>query len=119
MKKIDVWLDLFSKNWKRYQIENMMTLFTDDVEYWETPFLKIKNKILLEQEWQIIKKHSDIEIEYAIFNEEWQKYSIVWDRKYKDKDWEQKHLRWIYLIGLNFEGKCDYFLQCTEKDNII
>lgn len=115
MRRINIWLELFARYWEKYQIENLMTLFTNEIEYWETPFKNIKNKVLLEKEWQIIKDYKDIKLEYEIFSKSWEKYTIVWELKYKDVDWEQKRFRGTYLIWLNLEWKCDYFLQCSEE----
>lgn len=115
MKQIDVWLDLFSKYWKKYQIENLMTLFTDDVEYWETPFRKIKNKILLEKQWQWIKNQHDIKIDCVLFSEVNSNYTIIWDLEYLDENNTKKNFRGVYLMRLNFEWKCNYFFHCGEK----
>ncbi len=117
MSNIDKWLRKFVKHWETHDIGGVMDLFTEDMEYWETSFVRITDKEALAQEWEVIKEQKEISVSYDIFSKDNDKYAVLCDLRYIDK--ENKHGRWkgIYLIRLNSENLCDYFLQCGEECN--
>ncbi|MBT4384605.1 nuclear transport factor 2 family protein [Candidatus Peregrinibacteria bacterium] len=115
MKEINEWLSQFTEAWKTHAIDKVLALFSDDLEYWETPFKKITNKIELEKEWQYIKIQTNIQIKCKVFSISGNKYSIFWELKYENNKNVQKELRGIYLIELDDQKKCKYFFHCGES----
>ena len=117
MSNINGWIQKFIKSWEAQDIVGVMSLFTEDVEYWETPFTRIVNKTILEHVWNIIKEQKDIIISCEVFSKENDTYTVLWDLEYFDKNSQKKTWKGIYLIRLNSENLCDYFLQCGEECN--
>jgi hypothetical protein len=66
---IQNWLDNFFTSWKIYNIDAVIGLFEDSVEYWETPYKKIDSRAELEEEWKYILSQRNIEISYKILSE--------------------------------------------------
>ena len=60
----------------------MLALFSDDVEYWETPFQRLGSKDELRQEWQAILGQTDIEITTEVYASEGMKHAVRWDLHY-------------------------------------
>lgn len=112
--KIHAWISKFKKNWEGKDIDGVMELFADNVEYWETPFRKFKDKHELRSEWQNIKKQQNISVDCIVFSQEGDKYTVTWDLKSTDEDGTKKHCAGVYLVKLNSSGDCEYFLQCCE-----
>lgn len=117
MKHITDWIDIFRTCWKNHDVDGVMDLFTDDVEYWETPFKKVKNIKELRSEWEYVKTQHDIAISCNVFAQEENNYAIMWNLTYRSTDNESKHYKGTYLLRLNSNGKCDYFFQCGESEN--
>lgn len=116
MKKINIWIDKFIQWWKNQNIESVLDLFTNNVEYWETPFIKMSNFDELRNEWEYIKNQENIEIKCDIFSNENDKYTIKWELKYLNKiTGINEYFKWVYLLRLNLENKCDYFFHCGES----
>lgn len=109
---IETWMDDFIFYWKNYDIEGVISLFDEEVEYWETPYQLVKNIEQLKQEWEYIKTQENIEIEYEVFSQHEDKFTILWNLKYNKKE-----VAGTYLIQLNSQNKCIYFHQtCEEKE---
>lgn len=117
MKKIDEWLTKFKKTWIALDIDGVISLFTSNVEYWETPFKKLDNLKELRSEWEGINSQSNIKLKFRVFSREDGKYSVIWDMRYEDKDDSQKHCKGTYLLKLNADSKCYYFLHCCEVES--
>ncbi|MFP4402517.1 MAG: hypothetical protein ACLFPL_04785 [Candidatus Nanoarchaeia archaeon] len=112
MMDIDVWMQKFKEYWLSYDIEGVISLFDDEVEYWESSFQRIEHKQELREEWEYIKAQHNIKFAYDIFSQENDKYSIIWKLKYNNKE-----VRGTYLLKLNQDNKCTYFYQtCEEKE---
>lgn len=110
---IENWLEDFERNWEKKDIESVLELFTEDVDYYETPFEKLDNKKELREEWRSIKNQSDIELETEIFSKEEDKFTVKWRLQYS-KNREQNILKGIYLIKLNSRNKCYEFWQYSS-----
>jgi hypothetical protein len=109
MANITLWLDKFKNSWIKKDIKSILELFSDDVEYYETPSKMLKNKAEIEKQWAEIKNQNNIKLKFKTFSQQDNKYAVIWNLKfYSDKDNEYQG---IYLISLNSENKCDYFLQ--------
>ncbi len=115
MEKINNWLDKLTTFWESQDIDEVVNLFTDDVEYWETPFKKLANSDELRREWEDIKNQQNIVINCKVFSKEGDKYSVLWDLEYKDTFNQLKQYRGIYLVRLNSDNKCHYFFQTCES----
>jgi hypothetical protein len=114
MMDIEKWLNEFSNFWQAKNIDRVLDLFSNDVEYWETPFKKLKSKDEIAKEWQAIMAQENLAITTSLFASESQKHTATWEIVY-DKD-NSKHV-WAgtYFIELNEKGKCVYFLQTGEQ----
>lgn len=112
--KIEEWLKNFKRYWESKELDMMMSLFTDDVVYFETPFVQVKSKEELLKEWQGVLLQDDISVEYEIFSEVDGKSAVLWGLSYK-KDEVRHDLKGTYFIELNREGRCTYFLQTCES----
>lgn len=109
---IETWMNNFISYRKNYDIEGVISLFDEQVEYWETPYQLVKNIEELKQGWEYIKTQQNIEIAYKIFSQDENKFTILWNLKYNEKE-----VAGTYLIKLNSQNKCTYFHQtCEEKE---
>lgn len=117
MNTINTWLAQFVLSWENQDVEGVLSLFDDNVEYWETPFLHIKNVQHLKSEWESIKRQQDIEINCDVFLKEKNQYTVIWNLTFSDEFKQKKHWKGVYLIRLNVKGKCVYFFQCGESEN--
>ena len=107
---IEKWLEDFERTWKKKNVESVLELFTDDVDYYETPFEKLDNKEDLKDEWRSVKDQQELELETEIFSREDGKFTVKWNLRYT-KNGEQNILKGIYLIKLNSDNKCYEFWQ--------
>ena len=67
---IHQWLQRFSQAWKEHNIEVVLSLFHDDVQYWETPSDQVIGKYALRNEWEYILKQEKIILDLEIFSQE-------------------------------------------------
>lgn len=111
---IDEWLNTFRARWIAKDTDGVLDLFTDDVEYWETPYKKIDNKEKLLQEWSVILKQENIELGLEVFSSAGDSHSVLWNLSYENEDPESQNWAGTYLIKLNSAGKCTYFHQTGE-----
>ncbi len=114
MEDIEAWLQGFRKNWKKGNVDRVLQLFTDDVEYWETPSEKLDPKEL-RKEWESVKEQEDIQLDFEVFSGDGEKYTVQWELSYI-KDEEKNELKGVYLIKLNKEGKCEEFWQYCQSE---
>lgn len=109
---IQDWLESFKKYWINKDIDNILKLFSNDVEYWESPYQRIYPN-QLRSLWEYIYTQFDIKLELSVFSNQEEKYTILWELEYNNQDWLQKY-KWIYLMYLN-NWICNYFLQVWEE----
>ncbi|MFZ1458916.1 MAG: nuclear transport factor 2 family protein [Candidatus Saccharimonadales bacterium] len=112
---IETWLTAFKDGWKSHDIDAVMALFVDSVEYWETPFQKVESMSALRREWHAILSQSNIKIDTKVYSSSDNHHTIIWDLQYLDEDSQPQHLSGTYLITLNHDGLCRYFYQTGEK----
>lgn len=114
LSMINKWLDTFKDGWVTKNIDQVLGLFTDDVEYWETPYKQVENKGTLRQEWEGILEQEDIQLKLEVYSSFGNKHTVIWDLSYKNggslKEWAG-----TYLIELDDAGLCIYFHQTGEK----
>lgn len=107
---IDNWLDRFEKGWEKKNIDLVLGLFTEDVEYHETPDRELETIEEIRNEWEGIEQQENIQIDTALFAKENEKFAVKWDLSYV-KDGINHDLKGVYLIKLNSENKCYEFWQ--------
>ncbi|MEF8880865.1 MAG: nuclear transport factor 2 family protein [Candidatus Nanohaloarchaea archaeon] len=109
-KDIHAWLSDFKEAWIEKNVDEVMEIFTDDVDYFETPFIEFENKKELRDEWNSIEDQKDIDLDLEIFNSEGEKHTVLWSLEYKNCG-EAFISKGVYLIKLNSENKCYQFAQ--------
>ena len=114
---IEQWLITFHAAWKNHDVKKVMSLFTNDVKYWETPHFLVASKLELEAEWQAILDQQDIEVEYDAFCSFDNKHVVKWKLAY-NKDGLRKESGGVYLIKLNSDGLCNYFYYVGESKEV-
>jgi hypothetical protein len=113
-KGIQSWLEKFKNGWKKGEVDEVLALFTDDVEYWETPSEKLEPEELRE-EWNGVQQQEDIELDTEVFSSNGNKYTVQWELSYTECG-EITELRGVYLIKLNSEGRCYEFWQYCQSE---
>lgn len=109
------WLDEFKSAWISKDTDRVLDLFTIDVEYWETPYIRLENRDRLKQEWAAVQKQHDIDLDLQVFSSMDDKFSILWKLRYFDASSVEQNWAGTYLIKLDTFGKCSYFYQTGEK----
>lgn len=107
---IGEWLSEFKEAWAKKDVETVMGLFSDDVDYFETPFVEFEDKDKLRDEWRSIETQQDIALELEIFNSEEERYTVLWSLSYIENGKEFRS-KGVYLIKLNSENRCYEFAQ--------
>lgn len=113
---INTWLLEFKDGWTQHDIEKIMCLFTNTVEYWETPYKCLHTLKDVELEWQAINNQRDIELQTTEFSSDQNSHTVLWKLEYSDNDNLIQQWAGTYLIQINAEGKCFYFHQAGEKN---
>jgi len=106
------WLETFKEFWVKKEIDNILTLFSDDVEYWETPFQTLK-KTEIKAQWLSVLEWENIKIDFEIFINDSSKGAVKWRFSHKEGSKVASYAG-IYLIKLNNQGLCNYFFQVAE-----
>jgi hypothetical protein len=114
MSKINTWLELYKKFWISRDIEGVLSLFSQDVKY-GNHFNTHPNFNSLKEEWESIKNQRNVYLNFEIFSKEGNKYTIVWELKYTNPANKEIHMKGTYLMKLNTEGKCIYFIYSGES----
>ena len=111
---IEKWLEEFNNNWSNHNIDDVLRLFAEDVEYWETPFYKLDSIDHIRNEWQAILLQKDIQLKTRVYDSDSRdRYTIIWNLRYK-RDGFVHELAGTYLIELNDKGLCNYFYCMSE-----
>lgn len=113
---IEKWLDDFKANWIDKNVSGVMELFSDDIEYWESPYKKLTSLTDIKSEWVGIAKQDDIKVKTTVFSESEKQdcFTVLWELSYTSKGL-RNNWAGIYLIKLNPEGQCYYFYQTGER----
>lgn len=105
MQKYYEWCIELLNNWKSKNIENIVNLFDEQVEYYETPKEKINTIKEIEKMWEEIKEQKTNNIEFNILCQN-NECCIV---NYILKDVVSYDM--IYQIKLNENNKCIFLKQ--------
>lgn len=109
------WLDDFEQAWESKDVDRVMNLFADDVDYYETPFQEFSSREELRREWETVREQQDIKISTEVFSHEKDKFTVKWKLSYS-KAGDQKVLKGIYLIRLDSDNKCFEFWQYAVEE---
>ena len=105
MQKYYEWCIELLNNWKSKKIENIVNLFDEQVEYYETPKEKINTIKEIEKMWEEIKEQKTNNIEFNILCQN-NECCIV---NFILKDVVSYDM--IYQIKLNENNKCIFLKQ--------
>ncbi len=114
---INNWLDNFRKNWINHDVDGVLDLFADNVEYFESPFMKLDSRVDLESVWNGIQKQENIELSFVIFSSKEDHFTVMWDLRYESSG-TKRHFAGTYLIKLNKMNLCTYFYHCCESEKL-
>lgn len=108
------WLDKFKRHWVEKNLAGVRTLFTEDVEYWETPYKRIDGVDNVVDEWRAVLSQSSISIDTKVVVDDNNAHVVKWKLTYtmdgSDHSWSG-----LYLVRLSAEDRCYYFYQVGEK----
>jgi len=112
---IKEWLKEFKLRWLEADIDSILDLFTDDVEYWETPHKRLASKQEIKDEWAVINSQNKKKLFLKEFSSNNGKHTVLWSLKYEDNKGSHN---WAgtYLLELNENGQCNYFHQTGEVE---
>lgn len=114
-RDIQKWLEEFRQSWRSKDIDSVMSLFTDDVKYHETPFEKLESKEKIREEWESVKDQEDVHLKSELFSKDREKFTVRWRLSYKIQG-QKKELKGVYLIKLNENNKCFEFWQYCQSE---
>ncbi len=97
------WCEKLKQYWIQKDISKIISLFDEDVEYYETPFQKVDDLKLV---WKDIESQNLQSLEYKIIGEK--NNTIIANYIMNDNG---RVVDMIYEIELNKKGKCTYFKQ--------
>lgn len=103
-------MEKFKSEWISKNIDGVFALFSDGVEYWETPFNKIGKGAELREMWNQILPLEDMQLDYEIYikDEKLKRYIIKWNFSHSTRE-----SAGVYFVELNDEGLCTYFFRCS------
>lgn len=100
---INNWCEKLKQYWIQKDISKIISLFDEDVDYYETPFQKVDDIKLV---WKDIESQNLQSLEYKIIGEK--NNAIIANYIMNDSG---RIVDMIYEIELNEKGKCTYFKQ--------
>ena len=110
---IEKWVEEFKKAWLDRDIRAVLNLFTEDVEYWETPFQKIA-VMDLPNAWNAILTQKNIKLVIEPLMSDGERHVVRWKLTY-DRGNDTSQWAGVYILRLNDDGRCKYFYQVGEK----
>jgi hypothetical protein len=113
---INTWLASFKKSWQTHDVDAILNLFDSNIEYYETPFLKLDSLDAIRKEWEPIVEQKNIALSFEVFSKMDNKYTVIWDLAYTAEDGEKINLKGTCLIELNNGNKCVFFHQTCEAE---
>jgi aspartate/methionine/tyrosine aminotransferase len=114
--EIEHWLQRFKERWKSHNVDGVMELFAEGVDYYETPFRKLESRQEIRAEWMQVKQQRNIEIDTDVFASQGSKHAVKYALKYTE-DGDRRELRGVYLVTLNEEGECTEIWQYFQEDS--
>lgn len=111
---IDTWLHNFKQSWLDKDLETVLSLFSDDVIYWETPHKRLNSKKEILAEWQAVLQQHSIVLKLSVYSSIHSKHTVLWELSYLDDNESKYECAGVYLVELNQKGQCHYFYQVGE-----
>lgn len=117
MDIIKNWIELYKKAWEERDPEGVVSIFSPDAVYWETPFLNHNGRDAIYRYWQDVPcQTQDITFAYKILNAE--EGLAHWTAEFTKND--QKHfLDGIFILSFDDQGRCsllrEWWHSKTEK----
>lgn len=109
------WLLRFNNAWSNHNVDEVVSLFSENVEYWETPNKLLKSREELKNEWKGIVSQNNIRLVTSLYTSSNSKHAVTWHLQYTDQEHVLHTWAGTYLITLNKEGLCTYFHHTGEK----
>lgn len=91
-----------------------MTLFDQNVAYWETPYRKLQDLQSVRREWQAIDTQQDISLNLRLYSSDGDKHTVAWNLSYRDTSGTLQNWAGLYTVELH-NDKCVYFYQVGER----
>lgn len=111
---IKEWLSKFVKFWENKDVDKVRSLFSENFEYWETPFKKLEIEEF-DNEWSVINRQENLQITTEVVCSEAQTHTVMWGLQY-DSSGSTYNWKGLYLIKLDDNtGLCSYFYQVGER----
>ncbi|MDY6768533.1 MAG: nuclear transport factor 2 family protein, partial [Candidatus Nanohaloarchaea archaeon] len=79
---IDGWLEQFREAWISHDIDAVLDLFTDDVDYYETPFEQLEGKDEIREEWKAVLHQEDIGLSLELYASDDNRHVVQWELEY-------------------------------------
>jgi len=103
----DNWFQDMITNWKKKKVDKIVELFSEECEYYETPFEKLENKGAIITAWQDIAAHNIKSLTYTILGQ--QNNRCIARVLIEEKD--DRIVDMIYSFELDHDKKCTKFTQ--------
>ncbi|MBP7766980.1 hypothetical protein KA068_00470 [Candidatus Saccharibacteria bacterium] len=116
--KIDNWLETMVKGWEGCDVDMALSVFAENVEYWESPY-SLVNPNDLRRLWQSIKVDKNTKVSVSVFCSCEDSYAVQWRATWAGEDRTRQQKSGVYLVRLNSEGKCDYFYRTTSELEVV
>lgn len=115
---IEQWLAELKRAWEQHDIPAAVALFSNDVEYWESPHhLVPANEV--NALWQDIRTCLDTKVACKVYASSGNKHAVIWQASWHDDSGETYEKAGTYLVTLNDDGKCTYFYRTSiAKESI-
>jgi hypothetical protein len=85
---IQQWLETFIQAWTRNDVDTVLSLFSHEVEYWETPFVKLDTFDRLTDVWRGIRNQKDIAVSIEAYGSSGNAHCIKWNLRYRNTQHE-------------------------------
>jgi len=110
--KIQSWMEKFKSAWLTKDIDAVFNLFSDYVEYWETPFQKIGKGPELRKAWEEILPLENMQLLYEVFvaDNKNKSYAVKWNFSHTGGE-----SAGTYLIILDGDDLCRYFYHSAQS----
>lgn len=114
VESIQEWLEEFRSAWVSGDVERVLSLFADDVVYFENPEDRLESQAELREVWENVKRQEDIELDLEVVLSEGDRYIVEWSLDYMEKEVCISH-EGFYLVFLEDNGVCSEFWQIIKS----
>lgn len=114
---IEQWLDELKRAWEQHDVDSAVALFSDDVEYWESPHHLVSPGDVAEL-WKDVYSCIDTKVNCEVYAREGEKYAVIWSAIWKNDSGELQEKAGTYLVTLDENGKCNYFYRTSMAKEV-